>query len=227
MKKNCITLLFAVNRLLSGAPEPHCTFPIGKPAINFTAQAVTGQTVTKLNLADLNANYIVLMFYPKDFTFVCPTELRAMQEKIAEFKKRNVIVMGISVDDVETHKRWLATPVDKGGVADISFPLIADTTTEISRSYGVYDEKDKVAMRGLFILDNNKIIKSVCINENSLGRNIDEVLRILDALDKVKEHGEVCPANWHKGQPVLAPTREGLEKYLQKTRKKDRAAVAA
>lgn len=222
MKKNIVGLFIISSSLFAKTSfETQCLFPIGKKAQNFTAQAVTGQKVHSLELEQLPGDFKVIFFYPRDFTFVCPTEVCAFNDRITEFQKRKVDIVGISVDPIKTHLRWLNTPREKGGVKGISYPLVSDESADIAKSYGVYNEENKTALRGLFILNKENLIQSVCINSDPLGRNVDEVLRIIDALISVQKFGAVCPANWHKGQPTMKPTHEGLEKYLKQTSKKD------
>lgn len=189
---------------------------VGKKAPEFVAQAIVdNQIVDNFSLDDFADKYIVLFFYPLDFTFVCPTELHAFQAKLEEFKKRNCEVIGCSVDSPYSHYAWLSTPKANGGIQGVSYPLVADITKEISRKFEVLSEEEGVAYRGLFILDKNKIVRHQLVNDLFLGRSTDEVIRTLDALIFHEECGEVCPANWHEGEKALSPTKEGVEDYFK------------
>jgi len=211
-------ILFIVIVVLSFLTQTHTIYSclVGNKAPDFTAQAVTKSTEYTVHLKDLQGP-IVLLFYPKDFTFVCPTELRAFQGRIKDLHKRKVTIVGISTDSIKTHKKWLATPIKKGGVSDVSFPLISDPEGEIARAYGVLNPKTNVAFRGIFIIDKNHVIQSITINNNPLGRSVDETIRIIDAMKETEKHGTVCPANWHKGEKTMNPTQAGLKEYLKET----------
>ncbi len=189
---------------------------VQKPAPDFTAQAVMPDgSIKELKLSDYRGKYVVLFFYPLDFTFVCPTEVIAFSDRIEEFKQRNTEVIGISVDSVYTHTAWRNTPRKKGGIGEITYPLVADLNKRISQSYGVLLEDAGVALRGLFILDREGILKHITVNDLPIGRNVDEVLRVIDAIQFCEEHGEVCPANWEKGKEGMKPDPKGLEEYAQ------------
>ncbi len=189
---------------------------VQKEAPDFTAQAVMPDgSVKELKLSDYRGKYVVVFFYPLDFTFVCPTEIIAMSDRIDEFKKRGAELIGVSVDSVYTHIAWRNTPRKKGGVGEVTYPLVADLTKEISRKYGVLIEESGVALRGLFILDREGKIRHITINDLPIGRNVDEVLRVIDAIQFSEEHGEVCPANWKKGEEGMKPDPEGLEEYAK------------
>jgi peroxiredoxin (alkyl hydroperoxide reductase subunit C) len=155
-----------------------------------------------------------LFFYPLDFTFVCPTEITAFTDSLGEFKKRNTEVVGVSVDSNFTHQAWANTPREEGGIKGINYPLIGDVSKDVARNYGVLMEGG-IALRGLFIIDKNGVLKHSTINDLNLGRNIDEVLRLLDAIDFSEEHGEVCPANWKKGDKAMKPTAAGLKEFVK------------
>lgn len=180
---------------------------IGKQAPDFSCEAVVQGQKKRINLYDLKDCYKVIFFYPKDFSYVCPTELQAFQEVLPKFKERNVQVIGCSVDSCDTHCKWLETPKTLGGIEGVCYPLLADTNKTVARAYGVLDEKDGVAYRGLFILDKNNVVQSMLVNNLSLGRNIEEVIRLIDALQFVEQHGQVCPANWTPGQPGIKMKR--------------------
>lgn len=189
---------------------------VTKAAPDFTAQAVMpDNSIGELTLSSHRGKYVVLFFYPLDFTFVCPSEILAFDKALGEFKKRNCEVIGVSVDSQFTHFAWKNTPVDKGGIGNIQFPLVADLSKSIARDYGVLLE-DGIALRGLFLLDKDGIVRHQLVNDLPLGRSVDEALRILDALQFVEEHGEVCPANWKPGEEAMKPTAEGVAEYLSK-----------
>lgn len=194
-----------------------CEASIQKEAPDFTAPAVMPDgSFKEVSLKDYRGKYVVLFFYPLDFTFVCPTELIALDEKIEEFKKRNAEVIGISVDSQYSHYTWRKTPRDKGGVGELRYPLVSDLNKGISKDYGVLLEKPGVSLRGIFIIDRNGILRHITINDLPLGRNVDEILRVIDAIQFNEEHGEVCPANWKKGEDGMKPNQEGLEAYAAK-----------
>ena len=188
---------------------------VGKKAPQFVADAVVnGQIVEGFNSEDYAGKYQVIFFYPLDFTFVCPTELHAFQEKLAEFEKRGVQVMGISVDSAFSHLAWVNTPKVQGGIEGVKYPLIADLNKTISADYDVLVEGAGIAYRGLFLVDKEGVVRHQVINDLPLGRNIDEALRMVDALQFVEEHGEVCPANWHEGEKTMKPTQDGLGEFF-------------
>ncbi len=189
---------------------------VQKPAPDFTAQAVMPDgSIKELTLSSYKGKYVVLFFYPLDFTFVCPTEVIAFSDRIGEFKERNTEVIGVSVDSVYTHTAWRNTPRKKGGIGEITYPLVADMNKKISQSYGVLLEEQGIALRGLFIIDRDGILRHITVNDLPLGRNVDEVLRVIDAIQFYEEHGEVCPANWEKGKEGMKPSPEGLEEYAK------------
>ncbi len=188
---------------------------VAKKAPDFTAQAVMADnSMEELTLSDYRGKYVVLFFYPLDFTFVCPSEIIAFDEKLNEFSKRNCEVIAVSTDSQFSHWAWKNTPRNQGGLGQVRFPIVADLTKTISKDYGVLLKKEGVALRGLFILDREGVIHHATINNLSLGRNVDEVLRTLDALQFTEEHGEVCPANWKPGDDAMKPTAEGVAEYL-------------
>ncbi|MDR0544317.1 MAG: redoxin domain-containing protein [Odoribacteraceae bacterium] len=203
---------------------------VGKQAPRFAAKAVIdgNKIVEGFSLQEfLGKKNVVLFFYPADFTFVCPTEIIAFQEKLEEFKKRDTVVVGVSVDSEFSHWKWLQTPRNEGGIKGVTFPLVADPTLTISKNYDVlagdfdYDEEGSIvfegnpqAYRGLFLIDKQGVVRHQVVNDMPLGRSVAEVLRVVDALAFFLENGEVCPANWHKGDKGLAPTQEGISSYL-------------
>ncbi len=167
----------------------------------------------ELKLSSYRGKYVVLFFYPLDFTFVCPSEIIAFDKALAKFKERNAEVIGVSVDSQYSHYAWKNTPVDQGGIGSIKFPLVADLNKNVARDYGVLFD-DSVALRGLFLIDKEGIVRHALVNDLSLGRNVDEALRMLDALQFTEKHGEVCPANWRQGDDSMKPTAEGVAEYL-------------
>ncbi len=191
---------------------------VGQKAPDFKATAVMADNSFQddFTLSGLKGKYVVLFFYPLDFTFVCPTEIIEFDRKLDEFRKRGCEVVGVSVDSHFTHAAWKDTPVEKGGIGKIRYPLVADLTKQISRDYGVLSADGAVAFRGTFLIDREGVIKHMVINDLGLGRNIDEELRMVDALQHLEKHGEVCPAGWHAGEDAMKPTHEGVSSYLAK-----------
>lgn len=203
---------------------------VGKAAPLFNAQAVINgeEIVDDFSLEQfLGKKHVLLFFYPKDFTFVCPTELHAFQEKLAEFEKRNVAVIACSTDTEQSHWGWLQVPKDHGGIKGITYPIIADTTKTISLNYGIldgdydYNEDGEliatgsmVAFRAVFLIDKEGIVQHQLVNSDALGRSVDEALRVVDALQYSEEHGQVCPANWKKGDTAMNATHDGVANYL-------------
>lgn len=187
---------------------------VQKEAPDFAAQAVMRDgSVKEIKLSDYKGKYVVLFFYPLDFTFVCPTEIIALSDRIDEFEARGAAVLGISVDSHFSHIAWRNTPRKIGGVGDIDFPLVSDLTKEIAVKYGVLLEKPGIALRGLFIIDKEGKLRHITVNDLPLGRNVDEILRVLDAVQFNEKYGEVCPMNWKKGEKGMRPTQKGLEDY--------------
>jgi peroxiredoxin (alkyl hydroperoxide reductase subunit C) len=192
------------------------TLLIGKKAPHFKAKAVVkGNVIEEFSLTDYLDHYVVFFFYPLDFTFVCPTELHAFQEKLPEFKKRQTEVVACSVDSWHTHLAWLNVPRIKGGIQGITYPIISDLNKAISINYHVLKEDDGISYRGLFLIDKQGIIRHQVINDLPLGRSVDETLRMLDALIFHETNGEVCPANWKAGSKGLKPSTEGLIQYYK------------
>ncbi len=190
---------------------------IGKPAPDFTAQAVLPDNTIQpdFKLSALRGKYVVLFFYPLDFTFVCPTEILGFNAKLAEFKKRGVEVVGVSVDSQYTHLAWKSTPVEEGGIKGVQFPLVADLNKTIARDYDVLLEEGGVALRGTFLIDKSGVVRHAVVNDLGLGRSIDEAIRMVDALQHLEQYGEVCPANWKEGEEAMKPTTEGVASYLK------------
>ncbi len=190
---------------------------VGKKAPDFKATALVGKDFKDISLSDYKGKYVVLFFYPLDFTFVCPTEIIAFSDKAAEFEKLGAQVIGCSVDSKFSHLAWSEVPREKGGIGEIKYPLLADITKDIARSYGVLIEEAGIALRGVFIIDGNGILKSATINNNNIGRNIDEVLRIVQADQFAESHpGEVCPANWTPGKDAMKADPKGSKDYFSK-----------
>ncbi|MFY0605175.1 MAG: peroxiredoxin [Cyclobacteriaceae bacterium] len=203
---------------------------VGKKAPLFNAPAVINgeEIVENFTLENyIGKKEVMFFFYPKDFTFVCPTEILAFQEKLAEFEKRGVQVVGASTDTEETHLAWLMTEKAKGGIEGVTYPLVADTAKTIANNFGVlagdwnYDEEGQltfegapIAFRGTFYIDKTGVVRHETINDLPLGRNISEMLRVVDAWQHVEKHGEVCPANWEEGKDAMQATKEGVSSYL-------------
>ncbi|MBI5430460.1 MAG: peroxiredoxin [Nitrosomonadales bacterium] len=190
---------------------------VGKAAPDFTATAVMGNNDIKDITFSKAAKgkYAVVFFYPLDFTFVCPSELIAFDHRLAEFKKRGVEVFGVSIDSQFTHLAWKNTPVDKGGIGKVGYTLVADVKHEICKAYDV-EAAEGVAYRGSFLIDKKGVVRHQVVNDLPLGRNVDEMLRMVDALQFTEEHGEVCPAGWNKGKAGMDASPEGVAKYLAK-----------
>lgn len=186
---------------------------IGKKAPAFKTKAVVNKQICDFSLDDHRGKYL-FFFYPLDFTFVCPTELHAFQDRLKEFEERNALVIGASVDSVYSHLAWASTPKAKGGIEGVTYPLVSDLNKTIAKSYGVLKEEDGIAYRGQFLIDKQGIIRHQLINDLPIGRSVDEALRILDALIFHEKHGEVCPANWKNGAKSMKATNEGLATYF-------------
>lgn len=191
---------------------------VGKKAPEIQAKAVAnGIIVEDFSLEKFKGKNVVLFFYPLDFTFVCPTELHAFQEKLGEFEARNTVVVGCSIDSCFSHLAWLNTPKTKGGIEGIKYPLISDINKTVAKDYGCLCEEEGIAFRGLFLIDAKGIVRHALVNDLPLGRSVDECLRMVDALDFFEKNGEVCPANWSKGKEGMTPTQSGVEKFFVKT----------
>lgn len=188
---------------------------VTKEAPDFTATAVMpgSDFNEEFKLSDFRGKYVVLFFYPLDFTFVCPSELIAFDHRIGEFEKRGVQVIGCSVDSHFTHAAWRQTAIENGGIGPVKYPLVADLTKDIARDYDVLFD-NAVALRGSFLIDKDGIVRHQVVNDLPLGRNIDEMLRMVDALQFTEEHGEVCPAGWKEGDKGMTATADGVASYL-------------
>ena len=189
---------------------------VSKPAPDFRAKAVMpDNSIKELHFHEhIRGKHAVLFFYPLDFTFVCPTEIIEFNEQLNEFKARNTEVLAVSVDSHFSHLAWKDTPVDKGGIGQVQYPMVADITKSIARNYDVLFD-DAIALRGTFIIDKDGIVRHQYINDLPLGRNVEEALRIIDAIQYHELHGEVCPANWRKGKKAMKPTQVGVASYLK------------
>ncbi len=193
---------------------------VGKEAPDFTAQAAMPDgSFKEVKLSDYRGKYVVLFFYPLDFTFVCPSEIIAFDNHISEFKERGCEVLGVSVDSHFTHHAWRNTAVENGGIGEIQYPLVADLTKSIGQDYDVLTPDGAVAFRGLFLIDKAGNVRHQIVNDLPLGRNVEEAIRMVDALQFHEEHGEVCPANWSKGKQAMKPTAEGVASYLSENAK--------
>ena len=204
---------------------------IGKPAPIFTASAVVnGEIRENFSLTDyIGKKYVVFFFYPKDFTFVCPTELLGFQEALPEFEKRDTAVVGCSTDSEFSHWAWQNTPRQEGGIQGVQYPIVADINKTIAEMYDVlagerYVDEDgnlcvrgeMVALRGLFLIDKEGIVRHMLVNDMPLGRSVEEALRVVDALQHFEQYGEVCPLGWHKGDTAMTPSHQGVSEYLSR-----------
>ena len=189
---------------------------VTRQAPDFTADAVfADNTIHKLTLSAYRGRHVVLFFYPLDFTFVCPSEILAFNKAIKQFAARGTDVIGVSVDSAYTHYAWRNVPPAQGGIGQVGFPLVADLDKSIARAYGVL-LNEAVALRGLFLIDQAGVVQHALVNNLPLGRNVDEALRIVDALQFTEKHGEVCPANWKAGEEAMTASAEGVAAYLRK-----------
>ena len=188
---------------------------VTQEAPDFTAPAVMpdGSIQDNFKLSALRGKHVVLFFYPLDFTFVCPTELIAFNRRLAEFKKRKTEVIAVSIDSQFSHFAWKETPVEKGGIGNVQYPIVADIKHTITQAYGI-EHPAGVALRASFLIDKNGIVQHQVVNNLPLGRNVDEMLRMVDALQFHEKHGEVCPAGWQKGEKGMKATTDGVADYL-------------
>jgi len=200
----------------SADKEIHMSVLVGKPAPDFTAPAVlpSGEIVEDFKLSDRKGKYTVLFFWPLDFTFVCPTEILAHNRRMEAFKHRGVEVVGVSIDSQFTHFAWRTTPVKEGGIGPVQFPMVADVKHDITRAFGIEHPDAGVALRASFLIDRDGIVQHQVVNNLPLGRNVDEMLRMVDALQFTEKNGEVCPAGWNKGDEGMNPTAGGVADYL-------------
>ena len=189
---------------------------VTQTAPDFTAEAVLpDNSFGEISLSSYRGKYVILFFYPLDFTFVCPSEILAFNKRLGDFKAKNCEVVGVSVDSKFTHLAWKNTPVDQGGIGNVQYPLVQDLNKSIARSYGILFN-ESVALRGLFLIDPSGKIRHAIINDLPFGRNVAEALRMVDAVQFFEAHGEVCPANWQEGEEAMKPTAEGVAEYLAK-----------
>ncbi len=193
------------------------SFLVTQQAPDFTATAVMADNSMKpdFKLSDYRGKYVILFFYPLDFTFVCPSEILAFDKALPAFKAKNCEIIGVSIDSQFAHWAWKNTPVNQGGIGNIQYPLVADLDKSISRQYGVLLDAG-IALRGTFLIDRDGIVRHAVVNDLPLGRNTDEALRMVDALQFHEQHGDVCPANWEEGKAAMKPTAEGVADYLSK-----------
>jgi len=189
---------------------------VTKPAPDFTAKAVMpDNSFAELTLSSYRGKYVVLFFYPLDFTFVCPSEIIAFDKAVAKFKAKNTEVIGVSVDSHYTHLAWKNTPRNQGGIGAIQYPLVADLDKKIAEKYGVLLDAG-IALRGLFLIDSKGVVRHALVNDLPLGRSVDEALRLVDALQFHEKNGDVCPANWREGEEAMKPNAKGVAEYLAK-----------
>ena len=189
---------------------------VASPAPEFTATALVGKEFKEIKLTDYRGKWVVLFFWPLDFTFVCPTEIIAFSDRAKDFEKLGVQLIGASVDSQFTHLAWVNTPRNKGGIGDINYPMIADLSKQVSRDYGVLLEGGGVALRGLFLIDPEGKLAYQVVQDLSVGRSVDETLRIIKAFQQVAKTGEVCPANWSDGSDTMKGDPEGSKEYFEK-----------
>ena len=190
---------------------------VTREAPDFVATAVMPDNSFNedFKLSDYRGKYVILFFYPLNFTFVCPSEILAFNKAVDKFQEHNCQIIGISIDSHFSHFAWKNTPINDGGIGNIQFPLVSDLDKSISKQYEVLLESG-IALRGLFLIDREGIVRHKVVNDLPLGRNVNEALRMLHALQFTEEHGEVCPANWQQGEDAMAPTKEGVSAYLSK-----------
>ncbi|KAF2357233.1 Peroxiredoxin C-terminal [Trinorchestia longiramus] len=196
--------------------HPAFSVAVTQPAPGFKGQAVVDGQFKEISLADYAGKYLVLFFYPLDFTFVCPTEIIAFSDRMADFKALNCEVVGVSTDSQFSHFAWINMPKKQGGLGGLQYPLLSDFNKTISRDYGVLLENDGVALRGLFLINPQGVVSHLSINDLPVGRSVDETLRLVKAFQFVDKHGEVCPANWQPESPTIKPDPKGSLEYFGK-----------
>ncbi|KAI9256642.1 thioredoxin-like protein [Phascolomyces articulosus] len=189
---------------------------VQKPAPAFTLPAVVDGEFKDISLSDYKGKYVVFFWYPMDFTFVCPTEILAFSERVKEFEALDTAVIAASTDSEFSHLAWINTPRKQGGLGEMNIPIVADKTKKVAREYGVLLEDEGVALRGLFIIDPNGIVRQITINDLPVGRNVDEALRLVEAFKFTDVHGEVCPAGWQKGADTIKPEVKASKEYFEK-----------
>jgi peroxiredoxin 2/4 len=189
---------------------------VTKPAPDFKAKAVMPDgSIREISLADYRGQYVFLYFFPLAFTFVCPTEILAFDRRSKEFQEKGCVLLGVSVDSHHTLSAWRQTPVKQGGIGPIKHAVVADLSKAITRSYGILHD-DEVALRGIYLIDKEGVVRHALVNDLPLGRSVDEAIRTLDALQHYEQHGEVCPADWHKGDEAMTESRESVSAYLDR-----------
>ncbi|CAG0899706.1 unnamed protein product [Cyprideis torosa] len=188
---------------------------LGKPAPVFKGTAVINGAFKDISLADYKGKYVVLFFYPLDFTFVCPTEIISFNDRVKEFEKLNCAVIACSTDSQFSHLAWINTPRKQGGLGEMNIPLLADRSMDIAKAYGVLKEDEGITFRGLFIIDSKGNLRQVIVNDLPVGRDVDEILRLVQAYQFVDTHGEVCPANWKPGDKTMVPDPNQSKKYFE------------
>ncbi|XP_065173617.1 peroxiredoxin-2-like [Atheta coriaria] len=194
---------------------------VQQPAPPFKGMAAFGDDFKEISLTDFKGQYVVLFFYPLDFTFVCPTELIAFNERVEDFKKLGVQLIGVSVDSHYTHLGWMNTPRDKGGLGKLQYPLLSDLNKTIARDYNVLLENEGIALRGLFIIDPKGVLRIMQVNDLPVGRSVTETLRLVEAIKFYEEHGEVCPANWKAGDLTIKPNPKEAQEYFSAANKRN------
>ncbi|XP_053201348.1 peroxiredoxin 1-like [Panonychus citri] len=202
--------------LVNGIPSTNQYPRIGKPAPVFKGTAVVNGSFKEISLNDYKGKYVILFFYPLDFTFVCPTEIVAFSDRVAEFRSIGCEVIACSTDSHFTHLAWINTPRKQGGLGEMNIPLLADKNLSNSLNYGVYREDDGITFRGLFIIDDKGVLRQITINDLPVGRSVDETLRLVKAFQYTDKHGEVCPANWKPGDKTIVPDVASSKEYFSK-----------
>lgn len=188
--------------------------PLNIKAPSFKGTAVLHKDFKEISLSDYRGKYVILFFYPLDFTFVCPTEIIAFSDRLKDFKALNAEVIAVSTDSEYSHLAWLNIPRMKGGIEDVSIPLLSDKSMKISKDYGVLDESTGIPFRGLFIIDRTGVLRQITVNDLPVGRSVDEILRLVQAFQHADEYGEVCPAGWRPGSQSIKPTPQGSQDYF-------------
>ncbi|KAF8570105.1 hypothetical protein P879_01549 [Paragonimus westermani] len=218
LARNLARCVGNVSKLIRPTLSLHRCFAaqVQKPAPDFCGMAVVNGEFKEIKLKDFVGKYLVLFFYPLDFTFVCPTELIAFSDRIEDFNKIGAAVVGVSTDSHFSHLAWINTPRKNGGLGGLRYPLLSDYKKNVARDYGVLLDQPGVALRGLFIINPEGIVRQITINDLPVGRSIDEVLRLVKAFQFTDQHGEVCPANWNSGTPTIKPDVKGSKEYFSK-----------
>jgi peroxiredoxin 2/4 len=191
---------------------------VGRKAPEFAVEGVLNGNFSTYRLTDYRGKWVVLFFYPLDFTFVCPTEILAFSDRLGEFRKLGAEVLGASVDSKFSHLAWTEKPREEGGIKGLSYPLLEDLGKDLAREYGVLSEDGKVALRGLFLIDPDGVVQHATVNNLGVGRSVDETLRVLQAFQFVREHGEVCPADWKPGKGAMKADWKGSKEYFAKAK---------